>query len=398
MRAKIIRLAALFAALGCFLASPALAAADASVFVLGLRSIEGDDDFARNLTTTIREAADGIEGWEVSPNDISLTQMSLAHGCDEPDAICLSSIASDLGAQRLVYGSVRRTGAGDSFDFSLTLYLFNAETQQIEESLSETIPSGTTRIADLRPHAARFLAELSGQPQTGSVRILASQPGSTVRIDDDEATTDEQGVFVAPTVPVGRHRIEVEAEGYEVFRGSVTVSAGEEASLEAHLVEAGGGDAIGDAPPGAGPGEGGRPMPWLAIASYGAAAILFGLTAWSWSTIDGLDENADYHSYRLRVPTTRADVCAELDQGLAYGAPASEFAGAQDVCSRAGTLEVLQWVFLAGSVVSAGLGTYFLIDYLGEAEDDSSAPTLSRLRLAPSFSSNGGFLSATVDF
>ena len=65
----------------CLSASTALA--DARVLVLGMRSIEGDDELANALTEQLRTAARTVDGWQVSNTAVSMAQMGLAHGCDE---------------------------------------------------------------------------------------------------------------------------------------------------------------------------------------------------------------------------------------------------------------------------------------------------------------------------
>ena len=45
----------------CLLFSASSALADAKVVVLGLRSVEGDDDVANDLTEQLRAAAEGLD-------------------------------------------------------------------------------------------------------------------------------------------------------------------------------------------------------------------------------------------------------------------------------------------------------------------------------------------------
>ena len=45
-------------------------------------------------------------------------------------------------------------------------------------------------------------------------------------------------------------------------------------------------------------------------------------------------------------------------------------------CRRGETFEILQWVFAGTALVSAGIGTYFLLD-------DESEPDTSRASIAP---------------
>src|SRR5262245_3970633 len=135
MRIRSLPLATLAAALflGPALLAPGLAHAQTTVVVLGITSLEGDDELARNLTGALRNAASHVDGWQVSENEVTLAQMALAHGCsDEPDTGCLSQIASTLGTQVIVYGILRRA-ATRGFELSLSLY--DAQTGHIERSV-----------------------------------------------------------------------------------------------------------------------------------------------------------------------------------------------------------------------------------------------------------------------
>ncbi|MAQ18714.1 MAG: hypothetical protein CMN30_28450 [Sandaracinus sp.] len=215
-----------------------VAAQSGQVFVLGIRSVEGDDELARNLTGAIRQEARGITDWSVAEADISLAQMSVAHGCDEPDAQCMADIAAELEASRIIYGTVRRTGAGDEYDYALTLYNFNASAGQgqIEDSLTDTIPRVQSDIDQLRPRAERYVAQFAGQARFGSVRISTNTPGAAVFIDGENVgTTDEAGALVVTDVTEGDKTVRISAADYDEFESSLTVVPDEQTELRANL-------------------------------------------------------------------------------------------------------------------------------------------------------------------
>lgn len=363
---------------GIFVA-PAIASADTTVTVLGIRSVEGDDEFARNLTGALRHAADQVPEWGVSSAEVSLAQMSLAHGCDEPDAACMGDIAGDLDSQRIIYGTVRRTGAGDQYDFALTLYLFNSETGQIEQSLTDSIPRIASDIDDLRPRARRYVVRLAGQTQTGAIRVVVNLPGASVSIDGEEAgTADDDGVFSADEIAVGRHRVEIAAEGHQSFRASVTVVAEEAAELEVDL------EAIATS---------GGSVPWIAIGTLAGAGVMAALTFWSWAKINSLSDDSDYDRYRNIVPAN-LNACTQARSGAAFGAAMdSTIQGAVDVCDQADVLEILQWVFLASAVAAGGVGTWLLLTH----DSDDGAEDMA-LRIDSSFDRSSANISATLRF
>src|SRR5262245_65986912 len=85
-------------------------AEDVSTVVLGLRSAEGDDDLANSMTDALRTMARKVSGWKVVDRAVSMSKVSLAHGCDDIDATCLSDIGKRLPAEPLAFVSVRRPG------------------------------------------------------------------------------------------------------------------------------------------------------------------------------------------------------------------------------------------------------------------------------------------------
>jgi len=219
-------------------ALPSLAAAQTSVIVLGIRSVEGDDALASDLTSELRYVAGQVDGWENSSVSVSLAQMSLVPDCAEPDAQCMAALAGDLDVQRILYGTIRRTGAGEQYNFAVTLYIFNAQTGQIEDSLTDTIPRIATDVDQLRPRVGRYIAQFAGVARYGSMRLVTGQPGATVTIDGEVAgVSDEQGVLLIEDLPQGERQVTIELDGYESFEGAVDVVADEQTEYRAHLAQ-----------------------------------------------------------------------------------------------------------------------------------------------------------------
>ncbi|MDQ3032398.1 MAG: PEGA domain-containing protein [Myxococcota bacterium] len=390
---SIVRVLGSLAIVACTLA-PAVARADASVMVLGITSPEGDDEFARNLTGAIRHEASQVDGWQVSDREVTLSQMSLAHGCaDTPDAACLRQIATTLNAQRVVYGTVRRDSARD---FQVTLSLFDAETGQIERSVEETLPGARTDIDDLRAPARTLVARLSG-PQTGSLSVASNAPGATVRVDGDVAgTTDGDGNFEMPAIPVGPHRVQVSAEGREDWSGDVTIARGTDMTLDAELPE-GAGDPGG--------GGGGPSINWAGIALIAGGAAAFGVTIYTWSRLQAINDDPQYSGYLAAFEQTydpdgdgrttgpdRASCQSAASGDTLGGSVGPGVPGAvAGLCSEGDTLEVLQYVFLGVAIAAAGAGALLMILDGG----DEGEPEVT---LTPSFGPNGGTLGARVRF
>ncbi|MEM1415802.1 MAG: hypothetical protein AAGH15_12920 [Myxococcota bacterium] len=387
-------------ALACF--APALAVAQASrvdVIVLGIRSLEGDDEVARNLTGALRNEASSVPTWRVDDADISLAQMSLVHGCAEPDAACMAEIALELGAARIVYGTLRRTGADDARpDFALTLYLYDAEAEQIVESLTDTIPNIHQDIDDLRTRSRRYVAELAGTSRFGALRLV-TRPRATVLIDGSNVgTTDESGVLVVEDLTEGERQVEIDADDHALFLGRVTIVADEETELRPQLV-------VDDE----------RNLRWIpGAAVLAGGAVFFGLGIRSWRIVRGYDDERDDVAGRseddialLRMQLLEGNAIdpatgmpeGPVDPALAGLTPYQAMLvlaeqtqavcddgtfmveGGRSACDEQDRNRRLQWVFHGLGLASVGVGTWLLVRGLKKRRPDAAA----RLSLEPSF-------------
>ncbi|MFK7985159.1 MAG: PEGA domain-containing protein [Sandaracinaceae bacterium] len=344
-----------------------VAAQDAEVVVLGIRSLEGDDEFARNLTGAVRHSASQVAGWSVSDREVTLAQMSLVHGCEEVTAACMGEIAGSLEAGRVIYGEVRRTGAGDDYDFELTLSHFSTESGTVEETVERTLPGERTDIDDVREPIHRLMSQLSGAPQVGRLLIASNVPGAEVFVDEQAVgTTDDNGQLVLEEVGAGDHQVRIRAEGHTSTTESVSVEAYGEASLETQL-------AIG-----AEDGGSGGVAPELVVGAglLVVAAAAAGLWIWSMTEVLGVNNN---DQYRMADGTV---------DGFACNDP-SVRAMIADQCDTGTTHEVLQFVFLGVGALSVALGAYLVLEGLnGDADDAESAS----LRVVPAADQNGGYL------
>ena len=383
MRTRAAFFGSLVAVLGA-MAAPSAARADTAVVVLGLTSVDGDDELAGNLSGALRNAASRVDGWLVDGNEATLAQMLLAHGCaDEPDTGCLQQIAATLGTQGLVYGTIRRAEHG----VAVSLAFYEVSTGHIGRTASETVPSSRTDVDDLREVARTLIARLAG-PLSGAVRVATSVPNATVSIDGETSgTTDAGGEYLASAVPVGEHQVSVQAAGYQPWTGTVTISDGQEITLDATLTPGGGG--------GGGGGIGVSTI--LGIGLLGVGALSFVGTIYSWARIAGIQSDPEYRAYRGEgnpwpdgmVP---ANVCTAAAAGTSHG-PGASPARVAGMCNEASTLEVLQYVFLVVAAGGAATGAILI------ATDSSGQPaTEAPVTLVPSFGPDRAYLGARIRF
>lgn len=385
---------------------PAPASADTSVIVLGIQSIEGDDDFARELTGAIRHAAEQVRGWTVSDREVSLSQMIVVHGCGDADAACMADIASALSAQRIIYGTVRRTSTTDNFRFSVTVSIFNSESGGIENTVTDTIPRSEAEIDFLRQRVRRYVTQLAGTPQVGSIAVRSSVPEAQISIDGTPAGEAAGGAFTATGIEAGPHVVEVSAEGYRTFTRRVNVEVGTQAEVNAQLEQrgAGGGDDH----------EGGSGFPWRPVigwtligagAVFGALSLFEALTINSWNNGARESESGrvgEWWRYRRNVPPGN-DACEAARANMVYDGNVAQLSAAKEVCDSASTMQTLQWVFAGISLATLAGGTVLLLVGGGDDSTERDPNATARLReprllVTPSIGPEGGSLTATVRF
>lgn len=417
MRARASTIIVFSAIFGMSALRPGHAHADALVTVLGLSSLEGDDEFAQNLTGAVRHEVSQVAGWQLSEREVTLAQMLLAHGCDdEPDAACLGRIAATLSTERVVYGTIRRQ---DGERFQVALSLFHAGAQRIERTIEESLPSRRTDIDDLRAAARELVRRLSGPPApatvtTGALRVQSSTPLATVRIDGEIfGATDASGQLTIPRAPLGAHEIELNAEGYEPQREQVTITREAESTVvfeEGRPVRAADSedDAIGipddDRPTTS---DHGPSISWPGVALLAAGVLSLGGAIYSWARLDAINSDSGYQVYARAfrsyyeplgpnpLPNGRADNCGQAAAGETFGGAvtAADARHVNGLCDEGSTLEVLQYVFVGIAAAATAAGVVLWV--LDGSGDSAEEPTVS---LMPSFGTDGASLRLRMRF
>jgi hypothetical protein len=361
------------------------AEAQTAVTVLGLTSLEGDDEFARNLSGALRNAASQVSGWSVSDRDVALAQMELTHDCASSDVACMTQIAATLSANRIIYGTIQRAPIGTRYEFQVTLFLFDAETGEIAGRSTLNVPSSDIDIDALREPARDMVRALSPSSAPGVIRV-SSGPDLEVRIDGIVVgRTDGEGRFVSEELSAGVYAIQVAEQDPE----EVTVAGGEVSITVAAPAASSGGSG------------GGSVLPWVGIGLLGVAAISAGVWIYAMTRLDALSGDPGYTQYRQEVGRTMSGMSTTNVCDSRYFRGGSEAVGAaafgESACGEGSTMEVLQYVFLGLAVASAGAGAGLLAVGMGESSGESSVADL-RLRLTPSAGREHAYVGVALDF
>ena len=385
-------------------ATPALADGD-NVVVLGLRSIEGDDDVANDVTDRLREGVATVPGWIASPTAVSMSQMSLAHGCDELDAACLGDIARGLQADRIIYGTVRRTTAREDYDFARGLSLYDAQAGAITKQVDDTVPRAEANYDALGPRVEKLLGRLSSTLQGGAIAVQVNVPDADVRVNGQSVGKARDGSLRLEGLQDGQYRIEVHKDGFTPHVSTVTIVEGTETMLSAVLNREGIDPA--DYPAEA---SSGHELAWLGWSLIGVSGAALVGTGVAMLRINSIDEEELLNTYRNQVAIgnvkareegTRVfnDVCDAAEGGFEYELQRSDIEEVADLCAEADTWEVLQWVFVGTAVVAGGVGTYLVLTAEPESNEQvrRSGPA-SRWAIQPSVGHRSARVTATLQF
>jgi hypothetical protein len=174
-----------------------------AVLVLGLRAPDGDDEAAANATEALRRAARAA-GFEVPASSPALEQSMAAFGCDDSlPAECLAQIASDLHAERMVYGAVRRQGHGRAAQLRIEAALYDHTAHSTSAHDQVSVPRSTAQAPNaLDTPAQRLIESLLPTPAEPPPPTVAS---GTPPPPEEPLPPEEPPPAASRSLPVRRY-------------------------------------------------------------------------------------------------------------------------------------------------------------------------------------------------
>jgi TolB-like protein len=389
-------------------ATPLARAEDTSVVVLGLRSLEGDDEFANSMTDALRTAARSVRGWRVLERAVSMAQMTLAHNCDDINAGCLSEIARGLQADRVVFGTVRRTAGRSKFDYEVTASLFNNSTHSTVGTETQTVARNDAKHTRMLASQAQFIMShlAASDASSGRLTVEVNVLSAEVHMDGQLIGQTQDGKLHMDTLSPGEHTLEVTAPGHDAHKEIVHVGGGDQSTVVVTLSRAHHESDVATSPDSvpldALPAPERSSLAWLGYTLIGVgAASAIGWGASMYMIEFQYNRDLTYQEYKNNYKFMSGDACDRALSGQDAGGAltAGELADFQGRCRSGRTFQTLQWVFLGAAVVTAGLGAYVLISELGHGDGAQAArkPT-RRLTFDPHFDRRSVALQATLRF
>ncbi len=165
--------------IGLGLASPA--AADTSLAVLGVEGSGVPAELVQQITDALRQRAAITAGIRMLPAK-DLVEMKLVFGCDAELPGCMAQAGKSLGAEKLLYGSIKRAG-GKVPSVLVNLYVLDVSTGSIEKSLSEKIARRDLRTDMIESIALHWWGSLIDIRTTATLTVLSDPPDASLSMD-----------------------------------------------------------------------------------------------------------------------------------------------------------------------------------------------------------------------
>src|SRR5580693_9610837 len=146
--------------------------------VLGLEAVDGaPDNLAADITDALRQRVAATRDYQLLQGK-DLVEVKLVFACPDEAPACLSQAGKSLGASKLIFGNVKKTGG----DFQVTLKLLDVNRAVVETFTTDTVPGGRANATALRQLAPIWLAKLSGKGN-GTITVRANFVGAAVSLD-----------------------------------------------------------------------------------------------------------------------------------------------------------------------------------------------------------------------
>jgi hypothetical protein len=143
--------------------------------VVGLRAPDGDDEAAQHATNALRALATQ-NGWTVPDSTPGLEQEFTVVGCDNTGPDCLTRIADDIHATRLIYGNVTRIGRGREARIAFELaYWDNTDRRVYHQETREMLRADGRLEVRVREEIAQIFPRLVDAVPDDQTRARSAQ-------------------------------------------------------------------------------------------------------------------------------------------------------------------------------------------------------------------------------
>jgi len=387
-------------------AGTASAEPDAATAVLGLEALEGaPDNVASEITDALRERVASSRGYQLVQGK-DLVEVKLVFSCPDEGAACMAQAGKSMGATKLIFGNVKRSGA----DYQVTLKLFDVNKAAVDTWVTESLSRRKAEPAVFRALVPSWLTKLTGKGASGGLQIRANVQGAVVSLDGTRVGITGGEPIAVADVSAGRHEVAVEKSGYTTAKQEFSLAAGQSLPLSLSLssvsVNIGNQASSTETPPviirkprdapetppsEAGGSSGMRAGFWVAVAG---TALAVGGGLYFAKQVQQI--NSELDPYR-RVPCAGSVGGCDLRGDPKPPLTATENSTVHGKMDLGRKDQLLEEVLLITAVPLAIAGGYFL--YKGYLDSGNESATSARgLRIFPAASASAGGIVTEFDF
>ncbi len=377
--------------------------------VLGFEPLEGvPEALAADITDAVRQRVAATKEYQLLQGK-DLVEVKLVFACPDEAPACLSQAGKSLGASKLIFGNVKKTGG----DFMVTLKLLDVSRAVVESFTTDTVPGGRANATALRQLAPIWLAKLSGRGN-GTITVRANFAGAAVSLDGTRVGVTGNAPVVISDVSPGKHEVSVEKSGYTTTKQEFTLAAGQSLPLTLDLspvsvevprpqgggqsgAQLAGGSQSGEAEgPASSPHQAARAGFWVAVvgtAVAGGLAVKYGL--------DVRNVNQQLDQYRRFTCSTSSSGVCDGQGNAATPLTSAQKSFVTSETDKGNKAETLQWVFVGVGGAFAVAGGYLLYKgYLAAEGSQGGSQNASNhgLRIFPTATASSRGIAAEFDF
>jgi hypothetical protein len=348
----------------------------------------------------------------------------MVFGCDGETPSCMAQAGKSLGADKLLYGTLKKTPQKGK-DLVLGLKVLDVKSATVEKFINEPITKRELAAGSVNASASRWFASLIEVESKPTLTVTSEPPNAAVAVDGQPM--GRTPVTLRELSP-GTHTIAVSANGQKTAIRTVELRSGGTHEVAVTLEPESVAIAPAANPPMESPGPGivqspsererlrekpasshaGRPAKFIALGAVVGAVVAGGVAIYTWRTYSGLEDTA--HADLLKVKAGLPTVTDE--QAKFFAKPNCNPSGLSGAavdqykkdCSSGETYAAATtalWV-VAGALAGAGVISYVIGDrqaaHAAERPRTTAHIIRQSLRVAPILSTQGGGLTAAFEF
>lgn len=378
--------------------------------VLGIEPVdEGDASsvdkttaLAHSLTEGLRAAARRAGSkYDAAPNgNKELGELKLVSDCLDETVECMASIGRDVGADRLMFGHLKKQGKGYTF----VVQLLNVGTKANEGKVRTYTVADDASDDDAKKIASTAFGDLTGLAQKGSIVLQANVQNGVVYLDGNTVGAITNGTATIADLDDGTYLVAIESEGYKRFEVDVPLRGGETARVPVQLEKATGDDRPDILPPGgdkptARPGGTSRALFWTTLVVTTGGIASFTITGIKVKDYEDEKNNAIRMSAGTIMAGSGDDACAEAE--------AESYEPVTSPCKNGKQMATVTNVLIGATAVMAlATGYFYYKGYIAPGPRVKEATSRERAKkksgttvvVVPEIYPSGAGLGAVIQF